>query len=56
MKETVEDNKQKRQLEFTLKHTLTKEDFRKMIEQKFARAEAYSMAVEKREKPVERFR
>jgi uncharacterized protein YdhG (YjbR/CyaY superfamily) len=54
MKETVEDNKQKRQIEFMLKHTLTREDFRKMIDEKFARAEAYSTALRKREMLSER--
>ena len=54
MKETVEDNKQKRQVEFMLKHTLTREDFRKMIDAKFARAEAYSNALRKREMLSER--
>jgi hypothetical protein len=54
MKETVEDNKQKRQIEFTLKHTLTREDFRKMIDAKFARAEAYSNALKQRETLCER--
>ena len=56
MKETVEDNKQKRQVEFMLKHTLTREDFRKMIDEKFARAEAYSNAAKQREKLFEKFR
>ena len=49
MKETVKDNKQKRQIEFMKAHTLTQEDFRKMIDEKFARAEAYSKALQKRE-------
>jgi len=49
MKETVKDNKQKRQIEFMKAHTLTREDFRKMIDAKFARAEAYSKALQKRE-------
>lgn len=53
MKETVQDNKQKRQVEFMLKHTLTKEDLRKMIDEKFARAEAYSKALAKREILIE---
>ncbi len=56
MIETVSDNKQKRQEEFTKKHTLTQEDFRKMIDEKMARARVYSMAVEKREKLAKKFR
>ena len=54
MKETVQDNKQKRQIEFMKKHTLTREDFRKMIDEKFARAEAYSKALRQREMLSER--
>ena len=49
MNQTVKDNKQKRQIEFMKAHTLTREDFRKMIDEKFARAEAYSTALRKRE-------
>lgn len=49
MKETSKDNKQKRQIEFMQKHTLTKDDFQKMITEKFARARAYSEALRKRE-------
>jgi hypothetical protein len=49
MKETVKDNKQKRQIEFMKAHTLTKDDFRKMIDEKFARARQYSEALQKRE-------
>lgn len=43
------DQKLKRQAEFTLKHTLTQEDLRKMILEKFERAKVYSKAVRKRE-------
>ena len=53
MKETVKDNKQKRQVEFMQKHTLTREDLRKMIDEKFARARQYSEALAKREMLVE---
>jgi len=56
MIEAVRDNKQKRQEEFTKAHTLTQEDLRKMINEKFARARVYSMAVEKREKLDKKFR
>ena len=54
MIETVKDNKQKRQTEFLEKHTLTREDYRKMIDAKFARAKQYSEALEKREMLCER--
>ena len=56
MKETVKDNKQKRQIEFMKAHTMTREDFRKMIDAKFARAKAYSMAAKKREELLSQFR
>ena len=49
MLETVKDNKQKRQKEFMKAHTLTREDLQKMINEKFARAQAYSEALRKRE-------
>jgi hypothetical protein len=47
MKET--DSKKQREAEFTQKHTLTKEDFRKLIFEKFERAKVYHEAVRKRE-------
>ncbi len=56
MTETVKDNKQKRQEEFMKEHTLTEQDFRKMILEKTARARAYSMAAKQREKLFEKFR
>jgi hypothetical protein len=43
------DSKKQREAEFTLKHTLTQEDLRKMIFEKFERAKVYSKAVRKRE-------
>ena len=47
MKET--DSKKQREAEFTQKHTLTPEDFRKLIFEKFERAKVYHEAVRKRE-------
>ena len=47
MKET--DSKKQREAEFTQKYTLTPEDFRKLIFEKFERAKVYSKAVRKRE-------
>ena len=49
MKETVKDNKQKRQMKFMLEHSMTKEQQRKLIEEKLERARAYSEALKKRE-------
>ena len=49
MIEEVTDNKQKRQVEFLAKHTLTREQFQKLIEGKFARAQEYHLALNKRE-------
>ena len=47
MKET--DSKKQREAEFTQKHTLTEQDFRKLIFEKFERAKVYHEAVRKRE-------
>ena len=47
MKET--EDKIKRQAEFTREHTLTEADLRKMISEKFERAEALHKAIQKRE-------
>jgi hypothetical protein len=44
-----QDKKKQREAEFTRKHTLTEEDLRKMILEKFERAKLYSKAVRKRE-------
>ena len=45
-----QDNKKKQQdAEFTREHTLTPQDFRKMILEKTERAKVYSQAVRKRE-------
>ena len=52
MIETVTDNKQKRQVEFLAKHTLTPDQFQKLIEAKFARAQEYHLALKKREVPA----
>jgi hypothetical protein len=46
---TEQDKKKQREAEFTQKHTLTQEDLRKMILEKFERARVYSKAVRKRE-------
>ena len=43
------DKKKQREAEFTQKHTLTEQDLRKMILEKFERAKVYSKAVRKRE-------
>ena len=46
----IEQNKKKQQeAEFTREHTLTPQDFRKMILEKTERAKMYSQAVRKRE-------
>lgn len=52
MIETVQDNKQKRQVEFTARHTLSKEQLQKLIEEKFARAREYHLAWKQREVPA----
>ena len=41
--------KQKRQAEWTVKHTLTKEQFKQLIQNKMNRATQYHRAVNKRE-------
>ena len=46
---TVQDNKQKRQMEFLATHTLTSDQLKKLIEEKFVRAEEYHQALKKRE-------
>ncbi len=43
------DTKTQRQAEFMRQHTLTQEDFRKMVLEKLERARVYSKAVRKRE-------
>jgi hypothetical protein len=43
------DNKKQQDAEFTREHTLTPQDFRKMILEKMERAKVYSQAVRKRE-------
>ena len=43
------DKKKQREIEFTRQHTLSKEDFRKMIFAKMERAKVYSQSVRKRE-------
>lgn len=52
MIETVKDNKQKRQVEFLAKHTLTEDQYKKLIEAKFARAKEYHLAWKQREVPA----
>ena len=43
------DKKKQREAEFTREHTLTEQDLRKMIFEKFERARVHSKAVRKRE-------
>ncbi len=43
------DIKKQKEAEFMRKHTLTEQDLRKMIAEKFERAKAYNKAVKKRE-------
>ena len=43
------DSKIQKEAEFTQKHTLTEEDFRKLISEKFERARVYYNALRKRE-------
>ena len=43
------DKKTQRQAEFTKEHTLTEQDLRKLIEEKFERARMYYEALRKRE-------
>ena len=52
MIETVEDRKQKRQVEFLARHTLTEDQLQKLIREKFARAKEYHLALKKREVPA----
>ena len=46
---TETDKKKQQDAEFTREHTLTQQDFRKMILEKAERAKVYSQAVRKRE-------
>ena len=46
---TETDKKKQQDAEFTREHTLTPQDFRKMILEKAERARMYSKAVRKRE-------
>ena len=48
MIETV-SNRQIKQIEFMRQHTLSPEQFKKLIEEKTVRARAYSQSVRKRE-------
>ena len=52
MKET--DKKKQREIEFMRQHTITPQDFKRMIAEKVERAKAYSQAVRKREIAQER--
>jgi len=45
----TETDKKKQEADFTRQHTLTPQDFRKMILEKTERAKMYSQAVRKRE-------
>ena len=49
---TETESKQIKQLEFMQRHTLTPQDFKRMIAEKMERAKAYSQAVQKRERQV----
>ena len=51
---TETDNKKLKEAEFMQKHTLSEQDFRKMILEKMERAKAYSKAVRKREELLQR--
>ena len=51
MTETDSDKK-KRQIEFTQQHTLSPEQFKKLIEEKIARARVYSQAVVRKRETV----
>lgn len=44
-----QDSKKQREIEFTRQHTLSPEQFKKLIEGKIARAQVYSKSVRKRE-------
>ena len=46
---TEQDKKKQQDVEFTREHTLTAQDFRKMILEKTERARVYSQAFSKRE-------
>lgn len=46
---TETDKKKQREAEFIREYTLTEQDLRKMILEKFERAKVYSKAVRKRE-------
>ena len=43
------DKKKEQEADFTQKHTMTPQDFKKMIAEKMERAKWYSQAVRKRE-------
>ena len=45
----IETDKRKQEAEFTQKHTLTPQDFKRMIAEKMERARAYHKAQQKRE-------
>ena len=51
---TETDKKKQREAEFIRQHTLSEQDFRKMILEKMERARIYSKAVRKREIAQER--
>ena len=51
MKET-DSNKQIRQIEFMRQHTLSPEQFKKLIEDKMARAKVYSQSVSRKRETV----
>ena len=45
----IDSKKQIKQIEFTQQYTLSPEQFKKLIEEKMARAQIYSQSVRKRE-------
>ena len=50
---TETDSKKLKEAEFMRQHTISPAEFRKMIAEKMARAQAYSQAVRKREDLLE---
>jgi excinuclease UvrABC helicase subunit UvrB len=47
---TETDSKKNKQIEFMQKHTLTQQDFKRIIAEKVERAKAYTNAVQKRKR------
>ncbi len=51
MKET--DSKKQREVDFTRKHTITEQEFKKLIAEKIERARFYSLSYKERESRAE---